>query len=862
MEEKEIAKMIDKLVANAKIALEQVMSMNQKQVDKIVHEMALAGLDNHMHLAKMAVEETKRGIVEDKVIKNIFSTEYIWHDIKRLKSVGIVEQNDLEGYIDIAEPIGVVAGVTPVTNPTSTTMFKSLICAKTRNPVIFAFHPSAQMCSAESARVLRDAAVAHGAPEHCVQWIETPSKEATAALMNHYGVSLILATGGPGLVEAAYSCGKPALGVGPGNVPCYINKKANLPQACTDLMISKTFDNGMICASEQGVIVDKDIADKFEKYMKEHNCYFLDDEETKKLVKLVIKKEQGKGISVNSACVGQNANWIAEKAGIQVPASTKILLAKLPEPSLEYPLSVETLMPVLAYFVVKDADEGIAFAKKMLELGGLGHSAVIHTQDDALALRFGKEMQVGRIIINSPSSHGAIGGIYNMNKPSLTLGCGSYGRNSTTANVSSVNLINKKRITNRRTNMQWFKIPPRIYFERGSIQYLEKMPDITRAFIVTDETMQKLGYVDKLLYYLRKRPTYVHSEIFADVEPDPSVETIERGVAMMRNFKPDVIIALGGGSPIDAAKGMWLFYEQPDTNFDGLRMKFLDIRKRAFHFPKLGTKTQFVAIPTTSGTGSEVTAFSVITDKKNGNIKYPLADYELTPDVAIIDSQFVDTMPKSVVADTGIDVLTHAIEAYVSIMASDYTNGLALKAIEMVFEFLPRSYKDETDQLAREKMHNASAIAGMAFTNAFLGINHSLAHKLGGEFHIPHGRANGILLPHVIAYNSEKPEKFPSFPKYNEHVADKRYAEISRYLNLGGKTREEQIDRLIKAVQKLMKNLGLPTSIKDCGIDEQEFMAKVPKLAERAFEDQCTTANPRYPFIKDLEEIYKKAFQG
>lgn len=860
MEKTEIAAIIDELVTNAQIALEKYMALTQEQVDKIAHSMALAGLDAHMKLAKMAVEETKRGIMEDKVIKNIFSTEYIWHDIKRLKTVGIIETNDLDGYIDIAEPIGVVAGVTPVTNPTSTTLFKSLICAKTRNPVIFAFHPSAQKCSVESARIMRDAAVAHGAPEYCIQWIDNPSIEATAALMNHPGVSLILATGGSSLVKAAYSCGKPALGVGAGNVPCYIHKSAKLGQACTDLMISKTFDNGMICASEQGVIVDKEIAGDFEKYMKDNNCYFLNSEETKKISDLVITKKDG--IGVNSSCVGQSAEWIAGKAGITVPAGTKILLAQLPEPSLKYPLSIETLMPVLAYFIVKNEDEGIAFSKKMLELGGLGHSAVIHTENEALALRYGQELQVGRIVVNSPSSHGAIGGIYNMNKPSLTLGCGSYGRNSTTANVSSVNLINKKRITKRKTNMQWFKIPPRIYFERGSVQYLENMPNISRAFIVTDPTMQKLGYVNKLLYYLRKRHDYVHCEIFSEVEPDPSLETIERGVEMMRNFQPDVIIALGGGSPIDAAKGMWLFYEQPETNFDGLRMKFLDIRKRAFHFPNLGKKAQFVAIPTTSGTGSEVTAFSVITDKKNGNIKYPLADYGLTPNVAIIDPQFVDTLPKSVVADTGIDVLTHAIEAYVSVMASDYTNGLAMKAIEQVFKYLPRSYKDENDTIAREKMHNASAIAGMAFTNAFLGINHSLAHKLGGEFHIPHGRANGILLPHVIAYNAVKPEKFPAFPKYSEHIADRRYAEISRYLNLGGKTTEEQIDRLIKAIKKLMKDVGLPTCIKTSGIDEQEFLQKIPMLAERAFEDQCTTANPRYPLIKDLEEIYKKAYNG
>jgi len=853
------AEQVDALVAKAQDALAAYMEMTQEQVDEVVHAMTLAGLDQHMHLAKLAVEETGRGIAEDKVIKNIFSTEYIWHSIKNLKSVGVVEENELEGFIEIAEPVGVVAGVTPVTNPTSTTLFKSLICAKTRNPVIFAFHPSAQKCSMEAARIVRDAAIAHGAPKDCIQWVEVPSMEATNALMNHMGVSLILATGGAGMVKSAYSAGKPALGVGPGNVPCYINKNVNVARACTDLMISKTFDNGMICASEQAAIVDKAIAPEFERILTENNCYFLNEEETKKVTDFVINKET---LGVNPTAVGQSAEWVAEKAGVKVPAKTKILLAKLPEPSFDYPLSLETLMPVLAYFVVKDEKQGFAYAKKMLELGGLGHSAVVHSDDEALCVRYGQEMKVGRVIINSPSSQGAIGDIYNTNTPSLTLGCGSFGRNSTTSNVSSVNLINKKRIAQRRTNMQWFKIPPRIYFEKGSIQYLEKMPNIKRAFIVTDPMMVQLGYVDKALYYLRKRLDRVHCEVFADVEPDPSVETIRRGVDSMNLFKPDVIIALGGGSAIDAAKGMWLFYEHPDTDFDGLRLKFLDIRKRAFQFPNLGKKAQMVAVPTTSGTGSEVTSFSVITDKENGNVKYPLADYELTPDVAIIDSQFVATMPKSIVADTGLDVLTHAIEAYVSVLASDFTNGLAMKAIELIFKYLPRSYADAEDFVAREKVHNASCIAGMAFTNAFLGINHSLAHKLGGEFHIPHGRANAVLLPHVIAYNAQKPEKFPIFPKYSKFVADERYAQIAHQLRLGGKTQDEEVTALINAVWKLMETLNIPTSIKDCGIDEKAFFAAVPMLAERAFEDQCTTANPRYPLITDLEEIYRKAYYG
>lgn len=850
--------MINDLVEKAQKALEGYMSLSQEQVDKIVHAMTLAGLDQHLYLAKLAVEETGRGVVEDKVIKNSFATEYIWHSIKNEKTVGVVAENEMEGYVEVAEPVGVIAGVTPVTNPTSTTMFKSLIATKTRNPIIFAFHPSAQKCSVEAARILRDAAVKNGAPENCIQWIEYPSIDATTALMNHPGVALILATGGSGMVKSAYSAGKPALGVGPGNVPCYINKDVDLERACTDLMLSKTFDNGMICASEQAAIVDKEISGRFEEIMKANNCYFLDAEETEKVTNYVINREK---MAVNPAVVGKAASWIAEQAGVKVPEKTKILLAKLPYPSRKYPLSLEKLSPVLAYFVCDDDKQGFQYAKTMLELGGLGHSAVIHSNNEALCKAYGEAMKVGRVIANQPSSQGAIGDIYNTNTPSLTLGCGSFGRNSTTSNVSSVNLINKKRLAKRRVNMQWFKIPPKIYFENDSVQYLEKMPDISRAFIVTDPMMVKLGYTDKVLYYLRKRQQYCHCEIFSEVEPDPSVECIMRGVDAMNQFKPDVIIALGGGSAIDAAKGMWLFYEHPDTDFDGLRMRFLDIRKRAFHYPNLGIKTKLVAIPTTSGTGSEVTSFAVITDKQNGNIKYPLADYELTPDVAIIDPQFVMTMPKSITADTGMDVLTHAIEAYVSTLASDYTNGLAVKAIELVFKYLPASYHDN-DPVAREKMHNASCIAGMAFSNAFLGINHSLAHKLGGEFHIPHGRANAVLLPYVIAYNAQKPTKFVSFPKYGKFVADYRYAQIARFLNLGGATQEEQVQALIDAIRRLMKELNMPMSLKECGISEAEFMAKVPQLAENAFEDQCTTANPRYPLISELEEILKKAYYG
>jgi acetaldehyde dehydrogenase / alcohol dehydrogenase len=854
----EVVKMIDKLVANAQKALEQFRDYDQETINHIVKEMALAGLNQHMALAKLAVEETKRGVYEDKIIKNLFATEYIYHNIKYDKTVGIIHENPHEGIIEIAEPVGVIAGITPVTNPTSTTMFKALISIKTRNPIIFAFHPSAQRCSSEAARALRDAAIRAGAPEHCIQWIETPSLEATRQLMHHPGVSLILATGGAGMVKAAYSSGKPALGVGPGNVPCYIEKTANIKRAVNDLILSKTFDNGMICASEQAVIIDKEIYEQVKKEMMENRCYFLNEEEKKKVEKLVINENT---CAVNPDIVGKPAYEIAKMAGVAVPEDTKILVAELKGVGPKYPLSREKLSPVLACYKVNSAEEGFKRCEEMLEFGGLGHSAVIHSDDQDVIAEFGKRMKAGRIIVNAPSSQGAIGDIYNAYIPSLTLGCGTFGGNSVSTNVSAIHLINIKRMAKRTVNMQWFKVPPKIYFEKNAVQYLAKMPDISKAFIVTDPGMIKLGYVDKVLYYLRRRPDYVHSEIFSEVEPDPSIETVMKGVDMMRDFEPDVIIALGGGSAMDAAKAMWLFYEHPAADFNGLKQKFLDIRKRVYKYPRLGQKAKFVAIPTTSGTGSEVTSFAVITDKK-ANIKYPLADYELTPDVAIVDPQFVMTVPKHVTADTGMDVLTHAIEAYVSNMANDYTDGLAMKAIQLVFEYLPRAYQNGKDELAREKMHNASTIAGMAFANAFLGINHSLAHKLGAEFHIPHGRANTILMPHVIRYNAAKPKKFTAFPKYEYFIADQRYAEIARMLGLPARTTEEGVESLVQAIIKLAKQLDMPMSIEACGVSKQEFESKVEKLAELAFEDQCTVSNPKLPLVSDLVHIYRQAFKG
>ncbi len=859
MAEINVNEMIDGYVTKAQKALNEFMALNQEQIDAIVKAMTLAGLDKHMELAKMAVEETGRGVYEDKITKNMFATEYVYHSIKNEKTVGVIAENDLEDYEIIAEPVGVVCGVTPVTNPTSTTMFKSLISVKSRNPIIFGFHPGAQKCSAAAAKIVLDAAVAAGAPENCIQWIEYPSIEATNALMNHPGVATVLATGGSGMVKAAYSTGKPALGVGPGNVPCYIHKSADLEQAVNDLILSKTFDNGMICASEQAAIVDKAIAPKFEKLMKKYGCYFAKPDEIKKLSDYCIDSEKG---AVNPVIVGKPATWIAEQAGVKVPEGTKILLAKLDGVGPEYPLSREKLSPVLAYFIVDSTEEGIDRAEEMVMFHGMGHSAVIHANDEDVIQKYAATMKASRLIVNSPSSHGAIGDIYNTNMPSLTLGCGSYGGNSVSGNVTTVNLINQKRVAKRRVNMQWFKVPDKIYFEHNSIQYLEKMPNITRAFIVTDPGMVSLGYVDKILYYLRKRTEHVHCEIFSDVEPDPSIETVKRGAQMMDEFKPDVIIALGGGSAMDAAKGMWLFYEHPDVDFNSLRLRFLDIRKRAFKFPKMGNKAQLVAIPTTSGTGSEVTSFAVISDKKN-NMKYPLADYELTPNIAIIDPQFVMSLPKSATADTGLDVLTHALEAYVSVMASDYTDGLAMKAIQLVFKYLPRAYKNGAeDAEAREKMHNASCMAGMAFTNAFLGLNHSIAHKIGGEYHVPHGRANAVLLPHVIKYNASIPSKFVSFPKYKKFIADEKYAEIAAFLGLPAKTTEEGVQSLINAVIDLMKEVNEPLSFSECGIDEETYMRNVPDIANKAFEDQCTTANPKLPLVKEIEQIMRDAYKG
>lgn len=851
---------VDSLVQNAIVALDEFLSLDQETIDNIVHEMALAGLAKQQVLAKMAVEETGRGIYEDKITKNIFATEYVWHSIKYQKTVGIIEDNEEEDYMIVAEPVGIVAGVTPVTNPTSTTMFKCLTCIKTRNPIIFGFHPSSQICSREAARTLYEAAIKAGAPKNCIQWIEYPSIEATRELMNHPKVSMILATGGSGMVKQAYSCGKPALGVGPGNVPCFIEKSANLKRAVNDLVLSKSFDNGMICASEQAAIIEAPVYNEVIELMKKAGCYFATPQEIKLLEPVVINKETN---AVNAAIVGQSPVKIAELAGIKIPQQTKILCTELEGVGPEYPLSKEKLSPVLAVIKAKDLESGYDLCEQMIELGGLGHSSVIHSSNDEVIKNFSARMRTGRILVNSPSTHGAIGDLYNTNMPSLTLGCGSYGGNSTTHNVSAVDLVNYKRVAKRRVNMQWFKVPNKIYFESGSTAYLSKMPGISKAFIVTDPSMTQLGYVNKVLYQLRKRTDYVHCEIFDQVEPDPSLDTILKGVEEMKKFNPDVIIALGGGSAIDAAKGMWLFFEDPDADFKNMSLKFLDIRKRTYKFPVLGKKAQFVAIPTTSGTGSEVTSFAVISDKAE-NKKYPLADYELTPDVAIIDPEFVMSVPKKSTAWTGMDVLTHAFEAYISILASDYTDALAIHAIDMVFKYLKKSYDEgAANPVAREKMHNASTIAGMAFTNAFLGINHSLAHKLGGEYHVAHGCANAILLPHVIRYNGvDCPTKFTSFPKYESYIVGDKIFDLMKKLGKNPKSNTDAVEMLARDVEELNQNLGIPATLKELGIDEKDFLTKLPALADLAFGDQCTTANPRLPLVSELEEIYLLAYYG
>ncbi len=854
---------VNALVEKALKALDEYSSFTQEKIDYIVAKCSVAALDKHGELAKLAIEETGRGVFEDKATKNLFACEYVTNNMKRLKTVGIISENTVTGMTEIAEPVGVVAGITPVTNPTSTAIFKSLICLKTRNPIIFGFHPSAQNSSAAAARVVYEAAIAAGAPENCIQWIEHPSMEATTALMNHPGVATILATGGNAMVRAAYSCGKPALGVGAGNVPAYFEKTCNLRQAVNDVVMSKSFDNGMVCASEQAVICDKEIYDEVKEEFKKYGVYFVNKAEKKKLEAFMFgvnTKDDYPNAKLNPNIVGKYATWIAHEAGFEVPANTVILMAECAHVGIDEPLTREKLSPVLAMIKSNSTEEGFKYSKQMVEFNGLGHSAAIHTANHELEVKFGDLVPAIRIICNSPSTFGGIGNVYNSFIPSLTLGCGSYGHNSVAGNVGPLNLLNVKKVGCRRNNMQWFKAPAKIYFEKNSIEYLHQMKEMKKALIVTDRSLVELGYVQKIIDQLQLRTPEVPYQLFCDVEPDPSIQTVMKGVELMRSFEPDTIIALGGGSSMDCAKGIWLFYEQPQVNFNDLKQKFMDIRKRAFQYPELGRKAKLVCIPTTSGTGSEVTPFAVITDKVEHK-KYPLTDYSLTPTVAIIDPAFVMNLPKSICADTGMDVLTHATEAFVSTLASDFTDGLAIQAIKMVFQYLERSYKNgANDPEAREKMHNASTLAGMAFANAFLGMNHSMAHKIGAEFHVPHGRANAILLPFTIRYNGQKPQKLSTWPKYNYYRADERYAELARILGLPASTVEEGVESYAKACGELGRKVGIKMNFESQGLDRDIYMSQVEKLSYLAYEDQCSPANPRVPMVEDMQKILRDAY--
>ncbi|HII3778771.1 TPA: bifunctional acetaldehyde-CoA/alcohol dehydrogenase [Pasteurella multocida] len=853
---------VNVLVEKGLLALEAFRQLNQQQVDYIVAKASVAALDQHGVLAMHAYEETGRGVFEDKATKNLFACEYVVNNMRNLKTVGVISEDDVTGITEIADPVGVVCGITPTTNPTSTTIFKALISLKTRNPIVFAFHPSAQQCSAHAARVVYEAAVAAGAPEHCIQWIETPSMEGTAALMKHSGIATILATGGNAMVEAAYSCGKPALGVGAGNVPAYVEKSANIKQATHDIVMSKAFDNGMICASEQAAIVAQEVYDEFVAEMQSYGAYFVNKKEKALLETFLFGVKANStncaNAKLNAAVVGKPATWIAEQAGFKVPEKTNILVAACQEVGENEPLTREKLSPVLAILKSTSTENGFALSEAMVNFHGLGHSAAIHTKEASIAKAFGERVKAIRVIWNSPATFGGIGDVYNAFLPSLTLGCGSYGKNSVGNNVSAANLLNIKRVGRRRNNMQWFKVPSKIYFERDSIQYLQSMKGMERVVIVTDRTMVDLGFVEKIAKQITARGNHVTYQLFADVEPDPSIETVRRGAALIRNYQPDTIIALGGGSAMDAAKVMWLFYEQPEVDFRDLVQKFMDIRKRAFKFPQLGRKARFIGIPTTSGTGSEVTPFAVITE---GDKKYPIADYSLTPTVAIVDPAFVMSVPAHVAADTGLDVLTHATEAYVSVLANDFTDGLALQAIKLVFEHLERSVKDK-DPEAREKMHNASTMAGMAFANAFLGMNHSLAHKIGGRFHTPHGRTNAVLMPHVIRYNGTRPQKTATWPKYNYYKADVKYQDIARMLGLPFATPEEGVKSFAQACYDLAIRVGIKMSFKEQGIDEKEWMDARRQVALLAFEDQCSPANPRLPVVSDMEVILTNAYYG
>ncbi len=848
------------LISKVKKAQRIFATYSQEKVDAIFRAASLAANKQRIPLAKMAVEETGMGIIEDKVIKNHFASEYIYNKHKNAKTCGVISEDAVNGTKVVAEPLGLLAGVIPTTNPTSTAIFKSLISLKTRNAIIFSPHPRAKKCTIAAAKTVLDAAVAAGAPSDIIGWIDVPSVELSNALMKHPDVSCILATGGPAMVKAAYSSGKPALGVGPGNTPAVIDETADIRMAVSSILMSKTFDNGMICASEQAVIVVKDVYEEVKKEFAYRGAYILNAKDKEKVAKLIMPEGR-----LNPAIVGQSAFTIAQMAGVKVPEDAKVLIGEVTDTSLEEEFSHEKLSPVLAMYSAKSFEDATEKAYTLVDQGGAGHTSVLYTDErkhDRIDL-FANKLHTSRILINSPASQGGIGDLYNFRlEPSLTLGCGSWGGNSVSENVGVKHLLNYKTVAERRENMLWFKVPPKIYFKRGATDLaLRELKGKKRAFIVTDRYLFNSGTVYNVTKVLEE--IGVDYQIFFDVKPDPTISTINDALAMVRTYEPDVIIALGGGSPIDAAKIVWLMYEQPETVFDDIAMRFMDIRKRICDLPDLGQKAMMVAIPTTSGTGSEVTPFAVITDEKT-HYKYPIADYALTPNMAIIDPNFVDTMPAGLCAASGIDALSHAVEAYVSALATNFTNSNSLEATKLIFRYLPRSYKGgKTDPIAKEKMHYASALAGMAFANAFLGLCHSMAHKLGAEFNIPHGVANALLLNQVIKYNAtDCPAKQCAFPQYKFPNAKAKYGQIADELGLGGKNDDEKVDLLIAAISKLKKEINIPASIKEMGIAEKDFMAGLDALVEKAFDDQCTGANPAYPLMKDIKQIYINAYNG
>ena len=843
-------------------AQKKFATYTQEQVDEIFRQAALAANHNRIKLAKLAVEETGMGIVEDKVVKNNFAAEYIYNQYKNMKTCGVLEEDKTSGITKVAEPIGVISAIVPTTNPTSTAIFKCLIALKTRNAIIISPHPRAKNATIEAARIVLEAAVKAGAPEGIIGWIDQPSVELSQNVMRESDI--ILATGGPAMVKAAYSSGRPALGVGAGNTPAIIDESAHIKMAVNSILLSKTFDNGVICASEQSIIVLEEVYDEVKKELAERGAYILKGEEVDKVRKVILNEKGG----LNADMVGQSAYKIAKMAGVNVPESAKVLVGEVTSVELEEPFSHEKLSPVLAMYKAKSFEEALDKADRLIELGGMGHTSVLYTdqlKNRDRVLTFGERMKTARTLINMPAAQGAIGDLFNFKlAPSLTLGCGSWGGNSVSENVGPKHLINVKSIAERRENMLWFRVPEKTYFKYGCLPVaLAELGEMgkKKAFIVTDKVLFEMGYTNKVTEVLEAQG--IQYKIFSDVEPDPTLRCARAGAAEMTNFQPDVVISLGGGSAMDAAKIMWVMYEHPEVNFHDLAMTFMDIRKRIYKFPTMGQKAMMVAIATSAGTGSEVTPFAVITDEETG-VKYPLADYELTPDMAIVDAELMMTSPKGLTACAGIDVLVHAVEAYVSVMASEYTNGLALEAIRLVFKYLPGAYNEGTTNIkAREKMAHASCMAGMAFSNAFLGINHSMAHKLGAFHHLPHGMANSLVMKEVIKFNAtDAPTKQAAFAQYKYPNAAWRYAKIADHLGLGGNTEAEKVELLLKAIDELQNKVNMPKTIKDAGVSEVKFFETLDEMVEQAFDDQCTGANPRYPLMKELKEMYITSYYG